>query len=131
MKKKILVVDDELEARTFICTLLETNGFHPVAAEDGEVAFDLAKADPPALVVLDVMMPRESGIRMYRKLKADPDLCSVPVVMVSSVTRDSFLHCHRRINDLGGRLISEPEAYLEKPPSAEELLHHVIALTKS
>ncbi len=129
MKKRILVVDDELDMRIFLSTLLETNGYKPVVAENGESGYALAKEKKPQLVVLDVMMPKESGINLYRQLRTDPELNTIPIVVVSGIAKKTFLHSQKVLNEYSGMIVTEPEAYIEKPPSAEEILHHVALLT--
>ncbi len=129
MKKKVLVVDDELDVRTFISTLLETNGYKPIIAEDGESGYLIAKEKQPDLVVLDVMMPKESGIKMYRQLRTDPELMAIPVIMVSGIAKKTFMHSQKVLNDYTGTQVPEPEAYIEKPPEADELLAYVLKLT--
>jgi len=88
MTKKVLVVDDELDMRIFITTLLETSGFKPFSAEDGIQGLEIARQRKPALIILDVMMPKESGINMYRELKNDPELKDIPVIMLSALSRN-------------------------------------------
>ncbi len=122
MAKKVLVVDDELDMRVFMITLLETNGFKPIAAEDGTQGLELARKHKPALIIMDVMMPRESGITMYRGLKTDPDLKSIPVIMVTALAKKTFLHSQTVLDQYEGGKVPEPSAYIEKPPEAEELL---------
>ena len=85
-QKKILVVDDEPDARDFFITVLEDNGYATVSARDGNEALQRLEEGLPDLVTLDITMPEESGIRFYRNLKDDPDLASVPVVVVTAVT---------------------------------------------
>ena len=84
MAKKILVVDDELDMRTFVTTLLETSGYKPLSAVDGKEGMEIARNKKPSVVILDVMMPNESGIGMYRQLKTDPDLKNIPVIINSA-----------------------------------------------
>jgi two-component system, OmpR family, phosphate regulon response regulator PhoB len=122
MAKRVLVVDDEQDIRVFMKTLLETNGYKPVVAEDGKQGLEMARAKKPALIVLDVMMPKESGIHMYRELKKDPDLKEIPVIMVSALAKKTFFHSHQVLDEYEGGQIMEPTAYIEKPPEAEELL---------
>ncbi len=82
--KKILVVDDESDMRIFVSTVVETMGFTPTAAEDGTEALEKARADRPALVILDVMMPKiEDGIRTYQQFRKDEGLCRIPIIMLS------------------------------------------------
>jgi CheY-like chemotaxis protein len=125
MAKKVLVVDDELDMRTFITTLLETNGFKPLSAQDGIQGFEMARKSKPSLIILDVMMPRESGIALYRDLKGDPDLKDIPVIMLSALSKKTFFHSQKVLDEYKGEKIPEPEAYIEKPPEPDELLEAV------
>ncbi|HBD08073.1 MAG TPA: response regulator [Syntrophobacteraceae bacterium] len=122
MAKKILVVDDEQHMRIFMTTLLETSGFKPISAEDGKQGLELARQKKPDAIILDVMMPKESGFEMYRELKRDADLKNIPVIIVSGLARKTFLHSHRLLDMHQGEAIPEPAGYIEKPPEADELL---------
>ena len=124
-KKRVLVVDDELDMRTFITTLLETNGFSPLQAEDGVQGLEIARRDKPSLIILDIMMPRESGITMYRELKNDPALKNIPVIMLSALARKTFLHSQKVLDAYKGEKIPDPAEYIEKPPEPEELLEAI------
>ncbi len=122
MTKRVLVVDDELDIRVFTTTLLETNGFSPLSAEDGIQGLEMARKEKPSLIILDVMMPKESGITMYRALKMDPALKNIPVIMLSGLSKKTFLHSQRVLDEYKGEEVPEPTAYIEKPPEPEELL---------
>jgi len=130
MAKKVLVVDDELDMRTFITTLLETNGFKALAAQDGVQGLEMARKSKPSLIVLDVMMPRESGIALYRDLKGDPDLKDVPVIMLSALSKKTFFHSQKVLDEYKGEKIPEPAAYIEKPPEPDELLEIIRGILK-
>ena len=125
MAKKVLVVDDELDMRVFVATLLETNGFRPIQAEDGSKGIEVARKHKPSLVIMDIMMPKESGIQMYRDLKQDPDLKDIPVIVVSALSRKTFLHSQKVLDEYEGGELPEPACYIEKPPEADELLEAV------
>ena len=125
MPQKVLVVDDELHMRTFITTLLETSGYKPLAAENGAEGLALAQKHKPVLVILDIMMPKESGVQMYRELKTDPVLKKTPVIIVSAVSQKTFLHSQSVLDEYKAEQIPAPAAYIEKPPSAEELLEAI------
>ena len=125
MAKKVLVVDDELDMRIFIITLLETSGYKPLSANDGVEGLEIARQKKPALVILDVMMPKESGINMYRELKNDPELRNIPVIILSALAKKTFFHSQRVLDDYKGEKVPEPEAYIEKPPEPEELLEAI------
>jgi len=85
-KKKVLVVDDEPHVVTYLETLLQDHGYATDAARDGQEALDKVKADRPDLILLDITMPRKSGVGFYRNLKEDADLASIPVIVVTAVT---------------------------------------------
>jgi two-component system, OmpR family, phosphate regulon response regulator PhoB len=63
MGKRVLIVDDDPDVRLFSQTVLEENGYIPVLATNGEEGEEAVKKEKPDLIVLDVLMPRESGIR--------------------------------------------------------------------
>jgi two-component system phosphate regulon response regulator PhoB len=127
MAKKVLVVDDELDMRVYMTTLLETNGFSPISSEDGKQGLEVARKTRPALIIMDMMMPKESGINMYRELKKDPELNKIPVVVVSALSKKTFFHSQKVLDDYEGASMPEPAAYIEKPPEADELLAAVEA----
>ena len=122
MKKKILVVDDEMDIRIFISTLLETNGFKPIVAKDGEEGLKMVQENKPDCVILDVMMPKESGLKLYREIKSNEATKHIPVIMCSAVSKKTFFHSHKELDRYHGASIPPPEAYIEKPPEAEELI---------
>lgn len=125
MAVKVLVVDDELDMRTFITTLLETNGYKPISAVDGREGLEVARRSRPSLIILDVMMPKESGINMYRELKQDPALKAIPVIMLSALSRKTFFHSQKVLDEYKGEHVPEPAAYIEKPPDPDELLQAI------
>lgn len=125
MSKKILVVDDEQDIRVFMTTLLETSGFKPIAAKDGQEGLAMARDQKPSLIILDIMMPKESGIFMYREVRKDPELKDVPVIMVSALSKKTFFHSQKVMDEYEGTMVPEPAAYIEKPPEADELLKAV------
>ena len=125
MAKKVLVVDDELDMRIFVTTLLETSGYKPLSAVDGKEGLEIARQKKPKLVILDVMMPNESGINLYRELKNDPELKNIPVIMLSALSKKTFFHSQRVLDEYKGEKVPEPEAYIEKPPEPDELLEAI------
>ena len=120
--KQVLVVDDELDMRIFLSTVFETAGYNAVSARDGRDGFAKATDTPPDLIVLDLMMPGEGGVRMYRQLKETPALQKVPVFILSGVDNATFYHYLKMLNVRPEDAIPEPDAYLEKPPTPEDLL---------
>ncbi|MEJ2169476.1 MAG: response regulator [Desulfobacterales bacterium] len=83
------------------------------------------------MIILDVTMPRESGIQLYRALKEHEDLKNVPVIMVSAIDQKTFLFYKKFQGMPRHKGFPEPGAYLEKPLEAEELIELVRTLTKT
>ena len=125
MKRKVLVVDDDVHMRNFVVTLLETSDFEALAADGGAKGLELAKQHKPTLVVMDVLMPGDGGMELYRKLRGDPELKDIPIVIVSAVARKTFVHSQSLLNQYRGEQIPEPAGYIEKPPEPEELLKEI------
>ncbi len=121
MSKKVLVVDDDPDVRTFVMTVVEENNHTPLVAEDGIEGMELIKNKKPDLVVLDVLMPRGSGIRLYRALKTDESLKDIPVIMLTGIALKSFLKSQKTLAEFKGGKVPEPDVYLEKPVEPEEL----------
>jgi CheY-like chemotaxis protein len=122
MRKTVLIVDDEMDMRIFISTLLETSGYRPILTKDGRAGILKAREIVPDLIILDVMMPGEGGVQMYRQLKTDFALMNIPVIMLSGVGKKTFEHYLKMLNARGKGSIPEPSAYLEKPPEADDLI---------
>jgi CheY-like chemotaxis protein len=101
---------------------LETSGYKPLSAVDGIEGLEIARQKKPALIILDIMMPKDSGINMYRELKNDPELKDIPVVVISALSKKTFFHSQKVLDEYKGEKISEPAGYIEKPPEPEELL---------
>jgi len=85
MSKKILVVDDEADIRTYLTTVLDEAGYEVLVAENGNEALELAKSEKPALVILDLLMPKKTGTDFYRRMQRDKSIAETPVIVVSAV----------------------------------------------
>lgn len=84
MPNKILIIDDEPDAISFVTSILENNGFEDhISASNGVEGLELARKEKPDLILLDLMMPEKSGIIMFQELKKDPELGSIPVIIVT------------------------------------------------
>ena len=121
MSQKVLVVDDDPDVRLFSVTVLEENGYTPLEAEDGESGLKKIKSEKPDLVILDVLMPRQSGVRLYRELKTSKALKDVKVIILSGIAKKTFMRSQKALTEFGGEQIPEPEIYLEKPVEPDEL----------
>ena len=109
--KAILVVDDEPAILDMIAELLGFEGYQVVTTSQGSVALAWAQADPPALILLDLMMPGMSGWQIIAALKAAPQTRAIPIVVLSA-RRD----LPAIAKDLGIR------TFLTKPFDIDELI---------
>jgi len=79
----VLVVDDDPAARDLLTTNLGREGYRTVQARGGDEALELARKLRPDAITLDVLMPKKDGWAVLGALKADPELCDIPVIMVT------------------------------------------------
>lgn len=121
MGKTVLSVDDEDHARDFVSTVLEENGYTPILATNGEEAMDIICRLRPDLIIMDILMPKQSGIRLYRELKTSESLRDIPVIIYSGVAKRTALRAQAAQTESGGESIPDPDAYLEKPVTPERL----------
>ena len=121
MGNTIIAVDDEVETREFVSTVLEEHGYTPILAENGEEAMELIRKNKPNLVIMDILMPKQSGIKMYRELKKSDSLKNVPVIVYSGIPRRTLLRAQAAMSETEGENVPEPDAYLEKPVTPKRL----------
>src|SRR5438128_8386614 len=86
---KIIVVDDHPHIVRLVQRELERDGHQVVAAADGEAALEQVQQEQPALVILDVVMPRKNGFEVLRELKSDPATAAIPVIMLTVKNQDA------------------------------------------
>jgi DNA-binding response OmpR family regulator len=113
---KILIAEDEPVAREFLEYVLRQEGYKPIPAADGEMAWNLARKELPDLILLDVMMPFMDGFEVLRRLKESPELKHIPVIMLTACTGDADTNIGF---DIGAA------DYVEKPFSIAKLLARV------
>jgi CheY-like chemotaxis protein len=114
--KTILVVDDDPDTCTYLSTVLEDNGFRTITAKDGAEALEKVNEKLPDLIALDIAMPEKSGVAVYRALKEDERLKSIPVIIITGISEDfkKFISTRRQV--------PPPEGYISKPVDFEQLL---------
>lgn len=115
----VLVADDFADTRALYRDVLELEGFTVVTAEDGIEALEVARRDRPAIVILDIRMPRLSGLDAMRALKADRALSGAPVV---ALTAHAFPADQAMLLDEGF------DAVLTKPCLPDELVETIASL---
>jgi len=117
--KTVLVVDDDPDARDFLTTVLQDNGYGTVTANDGTEALAAIEQSRPDLVLLDITMPEKSGVAVYRKIKEDDQLKAIPVIIVTGMSDEfeKFISTRRQV--------PPPEGYISKPVDHEQFLRLV------
>jgi CheY-like chemotaxis protein len=108
----ILIADDEPEILDLVRMLLEWEDYDVVQTRDGEECLEQARALRPDLILTDVRMPNMTGLEVLERLKADPDLSSIPVIMISVVTT---------LPQVRTALENGAVAYLSKPFEVREM----------
>jgi len=119
MSRRILIVDDEPSIVTLLEFLMRGSDYEVRVARDGEEALRGAECFRPDLVLLDVMMPQRSGFEVCQKIRENPALRNVKIVMLTAKGRDAE---KGRGLDLGAN------AYVTKPFSTKELMSTVRGL---
>ncbi len=84
-EKKILIVEDEPDVMEFISDLLTDHGYVIDTAADGNLGFEKALEFKPDLILLDIQMPNETGVGLYRRMYRNKDLKDIPVIVVSGM----------------------------------------------
>ena len=120
--KKVLVVDDDVDIRKVVSKLVEKSGYLSIEAKNGVEGMGKVREDKPDLIILDILMPKESGIRMYRELKTEEALKDIPVIVLSAIPKKSFFRSQKVLDEFADQSVPEPEAYIEKPEEPEELI---------
>ena len=117
--KRVIIIDDEPDIVTFLTVLLEDEGYATISAGDGREGFEKIKKERPDLVLLDITMPEKSGVRCYRELREDPDLKSIPVIIVTGVAQDfrNFISTRRQV--------PPPDGYVAKPIDKQDLMNAI------
>lgn len=117
--KIALIIDDEPDITTYHATLLSDNGWEVRTANSGDEGLELAKAEKPDVVLLDVMMPERGGLSTLIGFRKNDDLKAVPVVLVTGIQEtltadfEKFLDRFKHYN---------PDGYVEKPIDPDSLL---------
>lgn len=119
--KRILVVDDEPDYASIVQTNLQEEGFEVEVAYDGVEGLAKVKANPPDVIVLDVMMPEKDGYKMCAELKKDERFEEIPIIMLTAVGDHVTT---TRYSHHDGRSM-EADDYLPKPASSEQILNSV------
>jgi len=146
-QKEVLIVDDSEENVIFLAQILEDHGYRFRVARDGKEAMAALGERRPDLVLLDVMMPRKSGVHVYSHMKGEPDLVKIPIIIITGATevtgvsvktgeaqpKESYgddmarglgTALHEALKD------AAPDGYIEKPIEPQALVEKVRELLR-
>lgn len=116
MNCSVLVVDDEVEIRQLLSTMLTMMGYESFMAEDGLDALEKIPECQPDILILDVMMPRMDGLTLCRKLRGVQETADLPIIMLSG-------KAHQEAIQEG--LQAGANRYLVKPMGMDELTRNI------
>ncbi len=120
-KQLILVVDDDPDLVESVSMKLESENFRVAKAYDGEEAWERIKAERPALVILDVMMPRKNGYKVCDEIKKSPEYQDIIVVLLTAVA-DAVTSTNYTHQDGKSTLADD---YIPKPIQLDDLMEIV------
>ncbi|MHA1484639.1 MAG: response regulator [Candidatus Thorarchaeota archaeon] len=112
-RKKILVVDDERITTQLVQAFLEPEGFEVILAYDGVEALEVARAEKPDLILLDIVLPRKDGFDVCEELRSDPDFKDVRILMFTAKGLSQDVERGRQVGC---------DEYIIKPFSGKNLL---------
>lgn len=119
MSEKILIVDDDLDTLKLVGLMLKRQGYSITAASTGNQALQKASEDRPNLILLDVMMPDMDGYEVTRRLRNNPDLAHIPIIMFTAKTM---------VDDKVAGFEAGVDDYMTKPTHPAELVSRVKSL---
>jgi len=120
--KKILIIDDEPDVVTYLSAVLEANGYKSYATGNIKTAMEQVKDIHPDLICLDIVMPQETGISFYIRLRQDKELKTIPVIIISGIVELEKFDFRTYTKDDS---IPPPEYYMEKPIDVEKYIEKV------
>ncbi|PKN93360.1 MAG: hypothetical protein CVU44_10750 [Chloroflexi bacterium HGW-Chloroflexi-6] len=119
MPEKILIIDDDLDTLRLVGMMLQKQGYQIIAASNGQQGLDLALAEIPSLILLDVMMPQMDGYEVARNLRSNSKTVDIPILMFTAKSQ---------LDDKVTGFEAGADDYLTKPTHPAELQAHVKAL---
>jgi CheY-like chemotaxis protein len=115
-RKVVLLVDDDQDARAIFGTLFEMEGFEVLHAADGPTAVELARNNPPDLVLLNLVMPRMSGYQVLSTLRGEQETAAIPCLLFTGDARPE---------QMGAALMHGADGFVTKPAEPRAVLQMV------
>ena len=143
MAKQVLVIDDNQNTVKYLSVVLSEHGYEPSSACDGEEGLEMIRQSKPDLITLDVMMPKKSGLTLFKIIKKDEQLKDIPILMLTGVAGileeedahkdDTFEHPYDSLREALKTAIRKmrqdglvkPEMFVDKPVDIESFVAKV------
>lgn len=117
--KKILIIDDEPDVVKYISTVLSDHGYDSIPAAGVDEALSALEQIKPDLILLDIMMPKKSGVSFYQHIKADSRFVNIPIIIVSGIRDEKEFDFREFVPDTN---LPEADAFIEKPIKVEQFV---------
>ena len=126
----VLVVDDEPEDIDYVSAILDDHQMKTMSASNGKEAMKRVQETKPDIILLDLMMPKQSGLGFFNELKKNEEYKDIPVIVVSGASKvtgvdmKSFVY-DKEFSERKQKVVgidAKPEAYVEKPVDPEKLI---------
>ena len=134
-RHKILIVDDDEDAVVYYTSVLQNGGFECVSAMNGEEGLKKLQEQKPQLILLDLMMPKKSGIAFFNEVKEKKEFQHIPIIIISGASRVTGVDMksyvlqrpfhERKVRLTGKEIETKPVEFLEKPVEPDILLKAV------
>jgi len=122
MTQKVLVIEDEADIATYLLAVLEDQGLSAQTLKYDAPLAEAAASARPDLILLDVMMPKRSGVSIYKELRTTPELRQIPVIIISgfSPEGESMAGTFRQM--ISEPAIPDPDGFIGKPMNLDRLI---------
>ena len=128
--KKVMIVDDEPDILIYLMAALEDNGYLSCTLEEDEAVTDVVHKEKPDLIMLDIMMPRRSGISIYKELRCLKSTRHIPVVLISGLESSKGMLTDELIDLIDDGAIDAPDGFIEKPVRLDDFLDLVAKMIR-
>jgi DNA-binding response OmpR family regulator len=130
MTKKIMIIDDEPDILIYLMTILEDAGFETCTIEENDQFMEAVQSEQPDLIIIDIMMPKRSGMSIYREIRSSDKYKKIPVAFISGMTSAKDFMNNEFSKLIDDEAMPPPDGYIEKPVMVEDLIKLVEKLIK-
>lgn len=122
MAETIMIIEDEADIRDYLMAVLEDNGYRTCSIEEHEAVPEAMAIHKPDMVIMDIMMPKRSGISIYKELRGSPEFSDIPVALITGVAPGiEFMGSGFRLF-VDDPTMEPPDGFVEKPVDLSVLL---------